>query len=286
MKYFGTDGIRGVVGKDITHKIAFCCGNAVASLKPKAKIIVGTDTRASADFLFSSFASGATMAGADVVFVGVVPTPATSFLVQHHKADFGVMITASHNPATHNGIKIFDGLGEKIDVELQKKIEKLFGTQKVVPALELGKIFSKPQYADAYVDFVARFGGDLTGLKVVLDASNGASGRVCGKIFKKLGAVVKTINRKRDGRLINKDCGALHPQKLARYVKKLGFDIGFAFDGDADRVVMIDSTGRVCDGDQILLFLANAYKKLGLLKTDTVVGTVQSNIWIALNILI
>ena len=240
MIYFGTDGIRGVAVSDITQELCSKCGNALASLKHKAKIIVGVDTRQSNSFIFSSFASGATLAGADIIFVGIVPTPAVSFLVQKFNADFGVMITASHNPAEYNGIKIFDSAGEKIGQAMQTEIERRFAKQKVVLPTEIGKIVYKPQYRSEYVKFVVDSGIKLNGLKVVLDCSNGASYQVAKQVFKKLDANVIATSACNNGKNINNNCGALFPQKLAKMVKKVGADVGFAFDGDADRVVLVD----------------------------------------------
>ena len=277
MIYFGTDGIRGVAVDDITQEVCMKCGNALGSLKEKAKIILGVDTRVSNGFVFSSFASGATLAGANIYFVGIVPTPAISFLVQKHKADFGVMITASHNSAEYNGIKIFDCNGEKIDQMLQTEIERRFAKQKVVSALEVGKIICKPRYKAEYVQFVMQYGVRLDGLKIVLDSGNGAGYRIAGQVFKKLGAKVVLINSSKSGKNINKNCGALYPEKLQRVVKETGADVGFAFDGDADRIVLVDNTGKKCDGDQIVLFLTKMYIMHGLLKSGAVVATIQTN---------
>lgn len=278
MIYFGTDGIRGVAIQDITQEICLKCGNAVGSLKSKAKIIVGTDTRVSASFMLTSFASGATLAGADIYFVGVVPTPAISFLVKKHKADFGVMITASHNPPEYNGIKVFNSKGEKIETDLQIEIERRFAKQTICQNMEVGKFVFKPRYINEYIDFVCETGIRLNGLKVVLDSANGASTRTASKIFKKLGAEVIKIGTSLDGKEINNNCGALFPQKVSSIVKKTGADIGFAFDGDADRIVLVDEKGNICDGDQILLFLTKMYIKYGLLKTGAIVSTIQTNI--------
>ena len=277
MIYFGTDGIRGTVGEEITQEIAFKCGNALASLGKKLKIVVATDTRTSADFLFTSFASGATMAGATIIFVGVAPTPVVSFLTRKIKADYGVMITASHNPPEDNGIKIFNCDGEKIDIHTQTLIEKGFAKQKLCKPLSLGKITYKPKLIKEYIKHIVQNSTKLCGLKVVLDLSNGASVQTAPKIFKKLGAEVIAINTSQNGRIVNKNCGALHPEGLAKEVVKHRADLGFAFDGDADRVVLVDETGNVCNGDQILLFLADMYKKFNLLKTNQIVGTILSN---------
>lgn len=277
MIYFGTDGIRGVVGTEITQDICQKCGNAVACLKKGANIIIGTDTRLSASFLLSSFASGAIMAGANVIYVGVVPTPAISFLVQEFGADFGVMLTASHNPAEYNGIKVFGSDGRKIDTATENQIERNFAKQVVCKNENLGKFFVKFDLINKYIDNLVNIGINLKGLKIVVDASNGANYKIAKKVFKKLGAECYFLNCQNDGKNINNGCGALYPQKLADKVKKLGADVGFAFDGDADRIVLIDEKGNICDGDQILLYLAKMYKKFDILKSGAIVATVQSN---------
>lgn len=277
MIYFGTDGIRGIVGEDVTDEVCFKCGNAVASLKKKAKIIIGTDTRTSKDLFLLSFSSGAVLAGAEIFFVGIVPSPAISFLVQKCKADFGVMITASHNPAEHNGIKIFNCDGEKIDVKTQTQIERLFAKKNAVSSAELGKFHVARNLAKKYFNFVVSSGTKLDGLKVVLDTANGASSSFAGKIFKKLGAEVVRLSCSHNGKLINKNCGAIHPERLAQAVRQFGADVGFAFDGDADRIVMVDEKGNICSGDQIILFLAQMYGRFGMLKTGAIVATIQSN---------
>ena len=277
MIYFGTDGIRGTVGKSITQEIAYRCGNALGCLKKHMKILVATDTRTSADFLFASFASGALMAGSNITFVGVVPTPVVSFLTRVKKFDYGVMITASHNPPADNGIKIFNNLGEKIDVNTQTQIEKNFAKQKMVNVLKLGKIKYKPQLLSEYLSFVEQNCINLRGLKVVLDLSNGTSIQTAPKIFETLGAEVIAIGTSQNGKLVNKNCGALHPEGLAEVVKEQKADIGFAFDGDADRVVLVDEHGTICNGDQITLFFANMYKRFGLLKSNKIVATILSS---------
>ena len=277
MIYFGTDGIRGVVGDEITQEICFKCGNALASIKPGCNIIVGVDTRKSASFLFSSFVSGATMAGANVCFVGIVPTPAISFLVQELNADFGVMITASHNPAEYNGIKVFGNDGRKIETTLENQIERNFAKQKICKFDKLGFLTIKNDYVKKYIQHILEIGVNLSGLKVVVDASNGSNYKIAKYIFRKLGAECHFINCKNDGKNINNKCGALYPEKLAVSTKKFGADVGFAFDGDADRIVVVDELGHIIDGDQILLYLTKMYRKFDILKTKSIVATVQTN---------
>lgn len=278
MIYFGTDGIRGIVGEDITQEICFRCGNAVSKLKPKAKIIIARDTRTSGSFVLSSFVSGATMGGANVIDVGILPTPAISFLVQELKADFGVMITASHNPPEYNGIKIFDSTGKKINSKLENQIERNFAKNYIDKSKKYGRYIVKTKLYKNYLNHLTNCANtNLNGLKVVLDCSNGASYLIASKVFKKLGASVTKINASNNGEKINYQCGALYPQKLAETVKKLKADVGFAFDGDADRITVVDENGKIVDGDQIMLFLVDMYKRYNLLKSHAVVGTVQTN---------
>lgn len=277
MIYFGTDGIRGVVGQDISHEICFECGNAVAKLLKGANILVGTDTRQTAGFLLTSFASGATMAGANVCYVGIVPTPAISFLTQKYHMDFGVMLTASHNPPEYNGIKVFDKNGKKIETATENQIERNFANRKIVDPTQMGRFLARQNYVRAYEKHIEQLGGDLSHLKIVVDASNGANYKIAQKVFKSLGADCHFVNCKNDGKNINNGCGALYPQKLAQEVQKLHADVGFAFDGDADRIVAVDEKGNIVDGDQILLFLTKMYQRFGLLKTGAIVATVQSN---------
>ena len=206
MIYFGTDGIRGVVGSEITQEICTKCGNAVANLKQGANIIVGTDTRTSASLLLTSFASGAVLAGANVCYVGIVPTPAISFLTQELKADFGIMLTASHNPAEYNGIKVFASDGKKIDTITENQIERNFAKQKVCSYDKLGKFMIRTDFVKKYEKKLLEIGQDLKGLKVVVDASNGANYNIAKKVFKKLGATCHFINCKNDGININNNC--------------------------------------------------------------------------------
>lgn len=277
--YFGTDGIRGKVNEDLTQEVCFKCGNSLAKQKSKCKIIIGRDTRTSGSFVLSSFVSGATMAGADIVDVGIIPTPAISFLAKQLNVDYGVMITASHNPPEYNGIKIFDHTGTKISVEDEWKIERGFVKQVAESAENLGEYYVNNGLAKKYINFLMQsIDVNLKGLKIALDCSNGASFFVAGKIFKKLGADVVKIHCKKDGNKINCGCGALYPQKLATIVKKVKADVGFAFDGDADRIVAVTEKGQIVDGDQILLFLTNMFVRFGLLKSDAIVCTIQTNI--------
>lgn len=277
--YFGTDGIRGKVGEDLTQEICFRCGNALARQKKHCKIIIGKDTRTSGSFVLSSFVSGATMAGADIVDVGIIPTPGISFLTKKFGFDYGVMITASHNPAEYNGIKIFNKNGAKISIRQETDIECSFAKQVMETNKNLGRYIFNKKLTNNYVDFLVNsIDIKLDNLKVILDTSNGASFSIASKVFKKLGANVTKIHSKNCGELINFNCGALYPQKLANFVKDCNADVGFAFDGDADRIATISEKGEILDGDQIILFLSKMYQKFGLMKSGGVVATIQTNI--------
>ena len=278
MIYFGTDGIRGVVGEELTQEICFRCGNALSMLTRRPKIIIGRDTRTSGSFVLSSFVSGATMGGANVIDVGIVPSPAISFLVEKLKADFGIMITASHNPPEYNGIKIFDSTGKKLSSKQENQIERNFAKQQCDKNKKFGKFTTKPKLVKLYINHLVKcVGTNLKGIDIVLDCSNGSNYLIASKVFKKLGAKVTKINATNNGDKINYKCGALHPQKLVNVVKKLGANVGFAFDGDADRIVVVDEQGQVIDGDQIVVFLTDMFKKFRILKSSAVVGTIQTN---------
>lgn len=275
--YFGTDGIRGVVNKDITYEVCYKCGNALATLNPNAKVLVGRDTRVSGSFVTLAFSVGCLVGGIDVVDVGVIPTAGISYLVKKLNYDYGVVISASHNPPAHNGIKIFDKNGNKISSIQEDNIEKQFVKNSIVNAMHVGSYCQKTYLCRQYADYLIRCGRSLKGLKIALDCSNGASSSIAGRVFKSLGAKVFKINVKTNGREINENCGALHPEMLADIVVKQKCDMGFAFDGDSDRIIGVDEKGQTLNGDMILFILAKYYGKKGTLKNNAVVGTTQTN---------
>lgn len=285
-KLFGTDGIRGIVGERITAGVVFRVGKALAVAcrdnGTKSKIIVGRDTRTSGDMLESALCSGLTAFGADVVKLGIVPTPSLPYLITKTGATAGIMITASHNPPGHNGLKLFGSDGGKLPSDKELEIETIMANEeRYLPNSyeSLGNIHTDEDLLKLYADYILQKLGnvDLTGVRVYLDCSNGAAYRIAPYMFKTLGATVKTINASSNGTLINVNCGSESPQELQKAVVKEKFDIGFAFDGDADRVVAVSGSGELVRGDELLYILAKELKKQNILAENTVVGTVLTN---------
>ena len=267
--YFGTDGIRGVYGKDLTPQLAENVGNAVCQIRENAKIIIGKDTRTSGTKLKKSFIKGAVQGGATILDIGVVPTSAISYLTKTLNLDYGIVITASHNPKEYNGIKVFGNNGVKISDSEEIKIENKLSSK--INRLN-GKCLNVTKEVALYEKFLKSAATtNLKGLKVVLDCANGASGKIAPKIFKLLGACVQAINTKGE---INLNCGATCIQTLQSNMN--GADLGFSFDGDADRVLMVDKNGKVIDGDKIIYLLALWYKKNGI-DIKKVIGTILTN---------
>lgn len=282
---FGTDGIRGVAGRyPMTAEMALKIGKAVAHSFSRPghtpKIAIGRDTRLSGPMLESAFAAGACSMGATVLKLGVMPTPGVALLTRSLRADAGIVISASHNPYQDNGIKIFSGEGFKLPDEREAAIEAHILADDLVGEPErIGHIIKVDNARGRYIDFLKEsLAGSLEGLKLVLDCSNGATFKVAPATFAELGATVVTLYAEPDGRNINAGCGSQHPEKLAEAVVAEGARLGLAFDGDGDRVIAVDETGRVLTGDQILVICGAALKRQGKLVNDTVVGTVMSNL--------
>lgn len=276
--FFGTDGVRGVVNKDLTDSLAQIVGNALARKKKGAKIILGRDTRVSGSFISSAFAAGALMGGANVIDVGIIPTAGISYLVKTQRADFGVVISASHNPKQYNGIKVFDRYGRKLGEKEESDLERYFCCPLVQNATKVGKNKSLPALANRYQRFLAScINVRLDGLKIVLDCANGAAYKIAPKVFSTLGADVVKINCSSSGKKINENCGATNVSSLQQKVVECGADAGFAFDGDSDRVIAVDETGKILDGDQLIYILAKSLAKKGRLASQTVVGTSHTN---------
>ncbi len=273
--FFGTDGIRGEFNTKLGLELAMRTGKALASLKSNAKILIGRDTRESGELLAAALALGAASLGAEIYDTQICPSAGISYLTKKLKYDFGVMISASHNPAKFNGIKIFNKNGEKLEEILEIQIEKrlfsnLFNVEK------LGHI-KKVDFIGEYKDFLIKQKTKLTGLKIVLDCANGTASFVAAECFKKLGAEVMSICDKPNGKNINANCGATDLKKIVKYVKKYDADMGFAFDGDSDRVMAVDESGNIVDGDKIIYLFALDYLKNNKLKNCQVVGTVMTN---------
>ncbi|MDE0063818.1 MAG: phosphoglucosamine mutase [Gammaproteobacteria bacterium] len=283
-KYFGTDGIRGTVGRfPITPEFCLHLGWAVGRVftrRGDCHIIIGKDTRVSGYMLESVLESGLVSAGADVSLLGPMPTPAIAYLTRTLRADAGIVISASHNPYQDNGIKFFDADGKKLGDAVEAEIEAQLENGMVCAASNrLGKAARVPDAPGRYIEFckatVGR-GFRLQGLKAVLDCAHGATYHVAPGVFEELGADIAVIGDSPDGFNINAGCGSTHPESLARAVRENGADIGIAFDGDGDRVIMVDHEGDVVDGDELLFIIADHRRRQGSLEGG-VAGTVMSN---------
>ena len=284
MALFGTDGVRGVAGVDLTEKLALDLAVAAAEVltesgefaghRPVA--IVGQDSRESGAYLEAAICKGLTESGVDVRRVGILPTPAVSFLITELKADLGVMISASHNPARDNGIKFFARTGRKLDDALEAKIESLLGQPWQRPAdMEVGRAFDDKEAREKYISYLlSTIHTRFDGLKVVVDCANGAASYVAPEVLRRAGAEVIAISATPNGLNINENCGSTHLENVIAKVKSEKADIGIAHDGDADRVLAVDHEGSVIDGDYILGILADHT----YLPTKTVVGTVMTNL--------
>ena len=288
MALFGTDGIRGLANRDLTVELALDLAVAAAHVlvesssnkdhRPTA--IVGQDSRASGEFLEAAVVAGLTSAGINVYRVGVLPTPAIAFLVAESKADLGVMISASHNPMPDNGIKLFSRGGGKLDDVIEARIEARMGEEWLRPTGRgVGRVINDESAKERYLQhLLASVTTPLAGITVVVDCANGASSFVAPEALRRAGAKVIAIANTPDGWNINDGVGSTHLSHLRSAVLEHGADLGIAHDGDADRCLAIDATGAEVDGDHILSILAKSFKSRGLLKGNTVVGTVMSNL--------
>lgn len=276
--FFGTDGLRGKINVELTYEVAYKIGNALSILKNKPNILIGSDTRNSNSYVTLALSVGAMSGGARVIDVGVVPTSAIAYLTRNLKFDYGVVISASHNSAEYNGIKIFNEEGYKLSDKEEERIERCFINSKSNDYLNIGKYSQNKGLVKKYSNFlISSFNNLFNDKKIVLDCANGASYKIAPEVFKKLGAKVFLISSKNDGLNINNNCGAVSPNNLAKKVVKLNADLGFAFDGDADRVIAVDEKGNIIDGDLIIYLLSKYLKKKGRLKGNTVVGTSHTN---------
>lgn len=285
-KLFGTDGIRGVANRHpMTPEMALAVGKAIATVFRKRndhahKIVIGKDTRLSGYMIETALTSGLVSAGCDVLLVGPMPTPAIAHLTKSLNADAGIVISASHNPAQDNGIKIFDSKGFKLNDLLEEEIEGIIFSGKMEENDQhIGKAFRVNDAAGRYIEFAKATiaNQSLQGLKVVLDCANGAGYKVAPTILGELGAELVTINNSPNGSNINQQCGALYPEIIQEAVKKNSANIGIALDGDADRVMVCDEKGQIVDGDQLMAVCALELKNKNRLQKNTVVTTVMSN---------
>ncbi len=286
-RLFGTDGVRGIANGTLTCELAMNIGRATASVltantEHRPKIIIGSDTRISSDMLISAICAGVTSVGADVIVLGVVPTPAVAYLVGKYNADAGIMISASHNPASFNGIKIFSSDGFKLPDALEEQIETLIiynnlGSN-VVTDGNIGKVTYSDSAVDDYITHLrSTVSTNLSGLKIAVDCANGSASKTAEKLFDGLCADVTIMHSNPDGMNINKDCGSTHLDSLTKYVLENKCDIGIAFDGDADRCLCIDELGNIIDGDFIMAMCALDLRERGKLNKNTVVGTIMTN---------
>lgn len=276
--FFGTDGLRGKVNEDLTFNIGYKIGNALSILKNKPTVLIGSDTRISNTYLTLAVASGAMSGGARVIDAGVVPTAGVAYLTKHVKADYGVVISASHNSGEYNGIKVFNSDGYKLGDKEEERIERCFIHEKTNDFPEIGTFEQDFNLVKIYKDFLIKSSkNSLKGKTIVLDCAYGAAHRIAPDVFRKLGANVVAANSTLDGLKINKNCGALYPENLIRRMERYKADMGFAFDGDSDRLIAVDEKGNVIDGDMLICALAKYLKSRDKLKGNTVVGTSHTN---------
>ncbi len=287
-RLFGTDGARGIANTEISCELALKTGRAVSQVLngskkgKRLKVLVGTDTRKSADMLLSAVSAGFCSAGCDVLVLGVVPTPAVAFLVKEYSYDAGVMISASHNTFEYNGIKIFSPDGYKLPDETEERIEAIIlddiAAVPLKTGAEIGVISDGRRALEDYIRHIEGTAADrFCGMKIALDCANGSACVTAERLFSELGAECTVINSAPDGENINDGCGSTHIECLQQFVKENGFDAGFAFDGDADRLLCVDSSGELVDGDKIIAICATDMKQRGRLKGSTAVVTVMSN---------
>ena len=284
--FFGTDGIRGKVGEypitaDFFMKIGWAVGS-VLSAKGKSSVIIGKDTRVSGYIFESALEAGFLSAGVDVGMLGPMPTPAVAYLTRAYNASAGVVISASHNPFYDNGVKFFSAEGLKLSEEDQREIEQMLEQpMQSVDSSNLGKARRHEQPIGRYIEFCKSTfdrSVNLEGLNIVIDCANGATYHIAGSVFKELGANVSLINNTPDGFNINQNCGATDTQQLQQAVVEAKADLGIAFDGDGDRVMMADENGELLDGDELVFILSNAWHRENRLRSNTVVGTKMTNL--------
>jgi len=285
-RLFGTDGVRGVANSQLTPSLAFRLGQAGAYVlskeHPHPRIVIGKDTRISGDMLEAALISGICSVGADVLRVGVLPTPGIALLTRTLDVSAGVVISASHNPVQDNGIKFFDSTGYKLPDAIEDEIEDIVLSEEkpwqVPVGGEVGRVIEITDAGRRYMDFLKGTVGCLDGIKVVLDCANGAAAYVGPKVLQEVGVEVISICNTPDGVNINASCGSTHPEQLQRAVLEHGADLGLAMDGDADRLIVVDELGNILDGDFIMVICALAQKEKGTLAQNAVVVTVMSNL--------
>ena len=285
-KYFGTDGIRGIAGESLTADLSFKVGKALGKLltekKDHPKVVIGRDTRISCDMIEHALTAGLTSTGVNVMTVGTIPTPAIAYLTKTIETDSGIMISASHNPYQDNGIKIFGPDGFKLTDEQELEIESLIDNSEQIKNAsfeKIGKVYGGNELTQKYIQHIKQsISGDLSEIKIALDCANGATTGVAPFIFGDLEADIETIGCQPNGVNINDNVGSTKIETISEFVKENNVDVGFAFDGDGDRVLAVDASGNIVDGDKIMFILAKHLKEQGELKDNMVVSTVMSNI--------
>ena len=285
-KYFGTDGIRGIAGESLTADLSFKVGKALGKLltekKDHPKVVIGRDTRISCDMIEHALTAGLTSTGVNVMTVGTIPTPAIAYLTKTIETDSGIMISASHNPYQDNGIKIFGPDGFKLTDVQELEIESLIDNSEQIKNAsfeKIGKVYGGNELTQKYIQHIKQsITGDLSDIKIALDCANGATTGVAPFIFGDLEADIETIGCQPNGININDNVGSTKIATISEFVKENNVDVGFAFDGDGDRVLAVDAEGNVVDGDKIMFILAKHLKEQGELKDNMVVSTVMSNI--------
>ena len=289
-RLFGTDGARGVAITELTCEMAMNIGKAAAIVLTKqkknggrARIIIGKDTRVSSDILEAALMAGIMSVGADVEILGIVPTPAVAYLVKYYDADAGVMISASHNSVEYNGIKLFSGSGFKLPDEVENEIEELIFDHpekiSLCEGTEVGRVRYAKNAAADYVNHVLSTSDlSIKKMKVLIDCANGSASATAKELFTRLNVDFDMINAEPDGCNINEGCGSTHIDKLSELVKNGRYNLGVAFDGDADRCLAVDENGRVVDGDKLIAIISKYMRDKGTLKNDTAVVTVMSNL--------
>ncbi len=286
-RLFGTDGARGIANRDLTCELAMQIGRAAAmvlsdSNRKRPRVLIGMDTRISSEMLQSAISAGLCSVGADVLVLGVLPTPAVAFLVKEYGYDAGIMISASHNPCEYNGIKIFKSDGYKLPDKVEEQIEAIILDGAVVPEIKTGGEVGRIRFADMprfdYIEhLIETVDVDFSGMKIALDCANGSASCTAPELFTNLGADIEVLSAVPNGVNINRDCGSTNLDSLKKFVKDNNCIAGFAFDGDADRLLAVDENGKEVDGDKIVAICAAALKEQGKLKKNTAVATVMSN---------
>lgn len=288
-RLFGTDGARGVANTELTPELAMKIGRAAAMVlieeneNKRPKVLIGADTRLSGDMLESALAAGLCSVGADVLTLGVIPTPAVAYLVKHYGYDAGIMISASHNPFEYNGIKIFKSDGFKLPDAVEEEIEAIILDEVRIPPVkvgaEVGRIthYTETAHKDYINHLLATTEYRFNEMRVAIDCANGAASTTAKKLFEYLGCETLVLAAEPDGLNINDNCGSTHVENLQQFVRENECTVGFAFDGDADRLIAVDEYGNVVDGDKIIAICAQDMKEKGTLQSDTVVVTVMSN---------